>query len=76
MLHFSPQRIKSSAVDHDGGYRIASLPAGEYFAIAVSDAPALSFDEESFKNAERLATRVTLGWSETRTLDLNVSALR
>ena len=73
---FSPQRLKSSVIDHDGSYRVASLSAGEYFAIAVSDVAGLSLDEESLRSAERAATRVTLGWGEMKTLDLTVSVVR
>lgn len=73
---FTPQRLKSAAIDHDGSYRITSLSAGEYFAIAVSDVTSLALDEESLKSAERLATRVTLGWGETRTVDLTMGVAR
>jgi hypothetical protein len=73
---YAPQRLKSAVAEHDGTYRVASLEAGEYFAIAVADFSSLALDEESLRTAERSATRVTLAWGETKAQDFTLRSVR
>jgi hypothetical protein len=65
-----PRRIQSTIAVGEG-YQIFDLPAGEYFVIAAD----ISFldgwhDPRFFEVAAPLATRLTLEWGESSTLDL------
>jgi hypothetical protein len=72
-----PTRIKSTSVSRTGGFRISPLPAGDYYVIAVPGAEIDAWqDADFFKNAELRASRVTLGWGETKTQDLVVGGTR
>ena len=57
--------------DTDGRFKIASLPAGDYYAIAVSDAEAAEGqDPEFLEGLSRVANTVSLASGEKRRLDL------
>jgi hypothetical protein len=72
----SPARIRSQQVSAEGGFRIR-LPAGDYFAVAVeAGRTEIHGDPDFFRRAQPLATRISVDWSETRTVDLRMSQIR
>jgi protocatechuate 3,4-dioxygenase beta subunit len=64
--------IKDVRTGRDGSYAIADLPDGDYLVVAVSQQQLDWAQPKFFETLSRLATRVTLGAGETRTLDLRV----
>jgi hypothetical protein len=73
----SPTRIKPVGVSNTGAYRLATLPAGEYFLIALSGVQPMAWQEpEFFKKASALATRVTVGWGDKKSVDLKFVDIR
>jgi hypothetical protein len=72
-----PARIRATEVSANGGFRFENLQAGDYVVVAVAARHRQVWQEpDFFKNAEGLATRVTLGWSDTKTIDLIVSVIK
>ena len=73
----SPPRIKTVLVSSARTYRVESLPAGTYYAVAVPSAQVNAWQEpEFFKHAQGVATRVTIGWGEQKTIDLTGTDIR
>jgi hypothetical protein len=73
----SSRRFKTARVGADGAYRLASVPAGEYFAIAVTDGAATDFPSRALvQSLARQATRITVGDAEDKTLDLTTVVVR
>jgi len=63
------------AVRSDGTYRIKGVPAGDYLAVAQPGTNTRAWQIPGFfKRVESAATRVTIGWGETRTQDLRVAS--
>jgi hypothetical protein len=60
------------ALTKDGRFVISGLAPGEYLAAAVGSADAELANEETLAALARLATPLTLGDGETKTLDLRV----
>jgi len=59
-----------------GEYTTTQLPAGEYYAIAVDFDDLDSWQDPKYlEAAASLATRVSIGWGETKTLDLTLKAV-
>ena len=73
----SPARIRFITAGAAGSFRITSLPAGEYFAIAlpVSQQGRWS-DPDYLRRAAARAARVTARWGETTTQELVVVDVR
>jgi hypothetical protein len=70
---FSPRRILSTAIASNGAYTAASLPAGNYFVIAVDETLATAWQDPKFLAAAApLAARVTLEWSDAKTVDITI----
>jgi hypothetical protein len=70
---FAPTRIRSVVASDAGVFRFSSLPAGDYFLVAVDEARARAWQEpEFFKTMAATAVRVTLSWGETKSQDLRV----
>jgi hypothetical protein len=68
---FNPPRIKAVSFFGAAGYRLAGLPAGEYYVIAGDISLAdLWQDPRFFRVAAASAARVTLDWGAAATLDL------
>jgi hypothetical protein len=64
---FTPTRIKSTLVDPNGGFTLRGLPAGDYLVVAVDAAQINAWTDPGFlERAAALATRVLIGWGETR----------
>jgi hypothetical protein len=71
-----PRRIKDGGVKRDGRFSFGDLPSGDYFIVA---APRAAVDWSTPGFLERLApvaTRITLGEAEQRTLDLRVTQVK
>ena len=57
----------------DGRFKLATLPPGDYYAIALDRSDAIEGqDPEFLEGLTRLATAVSLAPGETRTLDLKL----
>jgi hypothetical protein len=69
----SPVRIGTALTSTTGEYRFASLPAGDYFVVAVPAARAGAWREDGFfQRVSGLATRVSLAWGREQTADVGV----
>jgi hypothetical protein len=65
--------LASGRPDQDGRFRIRSLPAGEYYAIAVEYLAQGEWnDPEVLDRLKGKATRVTLGEGESKALQLKI----
>lgn len=73
----SPTRIKTTSASNTGAFEFSARPAGDYYVIAL---PARDIDAwqgpDFFKRASARATRVTVGWGETKTVDLRVMEIK
>jgi len=77
--HFGiqPTRLRSSPVSTTGTFALRSLPAGNYFIVAVDDDQMDAWKDPAFlEAASRVATRVTLDWGETKIQDLIQQRIR
>jgi hypothetical protein len=74
---FTPTSIKSTRLTNAGTFRIANLPAGDYLIVAVEDSLADAWQDPKFLEAAApLATRVSMGWGESKSVDLRVVQVR
>jgi hypothetical protein len=72
----TPARIALAAIVN-GAYRMANLPEGNYYLVAVdSDQSAAWRDPAWLDIASRVATRVALRWGETTAQDLAVVPIK
>jgi hypothetical protein len=68
--------VRSTAPMRDGRYTLASLPPGDYWA-ASSSMPGLDLqDSRTLAALSRLATPVTIGEGETKSVDLRTVTVR
>ena len=73
---FRPARLISGVVSTAGTFTLPSVPAGEYYLVAVAPAQAREWQDPRFLEvASRTATRVTLDWGETRSQDLAITVV-
>jgi hypothetical protein len=69
---FNRYLFRTQAGD-DGGFKVSTLPAGDYYAIALDHADSAGWqDPEFLENLVRQASTVSLGAGETRTFDLKL----
>ena len=74
---FTPVRIKSTPVAGKSGYSFRGLPAGTYFVIAVEKSLVTACQDPKFlERAAAAATRVTLEWDDTKSLDLKLVRIK
>jgi hypothetical protein len=67
------RRIRAVHPATDGSFAVAGLPPGSYFVGAVTNADPADFADTSLLDMmAAIATRITLGDNETRTLDLQI----
>jgi len=72
-----PSRIRSLPGSTTGAYAVRGLPAGDYFAVAVDEASADRWQDPAFfEAAARVATRFSIAWGETKTLDVIVQDIK
>jgi hypothetical protein len=73
----TPPRIRSVRSSPTGSYVIDSLPAGDYFLVAVDAMQAGAWtDPAFFERASASATRASVDWGERRLLSLTLKTLR
>jgi hypothetical protein len=69
----SPARLKGSPTSSSGTYRFQSLPAGEYYLVAVpADQGDAWQDPAKLAVLARSAARVTLAWGDVKTQNVTV----
>jgi hypothetical protein len=72
-----PMRLRAAPLSGSSRFVIDGLPAGDYMAIAVSAQQVSAWQDARFlERAAAMATRFTLQWGETRSLDLTLAAIR
>jgi hypothetical protein len=71
-----PARLRSASTSNAGRYKFTTLPAGEYCVVAVPQAQAGKwFEADFFRAALAAASRITLSWGDTSTVDMTLSTL-
>lgn len=74
---FSPARIRAAPIAGTDAYAFRGLPAGEYFFIAVDPSLVASWQDPAFlEKAAAVATRVTLEWGASTTVDLQIARIK
>jgi len=71
-----PAQFATTVVGTNGAYQTSSLPAGEYYAVAVTGPIDDWMRPEFLDAASRGASRVTLTWGQSATSDLRVTEIR
>lgn len=73
----SPRRLRSARVDVRGSFGIRSVPAGDYYVVAIPDDQAGDWRDPAVLDAlARIATQVTVTEGEHRMIDLVVKEIR
>lgn len=73
---YQPLRLRSITTSSDGTYRVGAV-AGEFFVLAVPADRADGWKDPKFlEAASRVASRVTLDWGASATLDLTVQVVK
>jgi hypothetical protein len=73
----NPRRLKSARADAQGRFGISSLPPGDYFAAAIPEEQSGDWrDGKMLEALSRIATRLTIGDGEHRTIDLRLREVR
>jgi hypothetical protein len=72
-----PPRIRSARTAASGAYRFGMLPVGDYHLVAIPDSRSRAWTEPGFfQKASAVATRLTVGAGETKTVNVKVTAVR
>jgi len=73
----NPRRLKSARASAQGRYGISSLPPGDYYAVAIPEEQAADWrDPKMLEELARIATRVSIGEGEHKTIDLSLKEVR
>ena len=73
----SPRRSRTMGTSTTGDFRLPGLPPGEYLVLAVAPELAIDLQDAQFvAAAARVATRVTLGEGEKKSVSLTVTQIR
>jgi hypothetical protein len=73
---FQPRRIQATSVTNNGTYQL-NVPAGDYYVVAVDGDRVNGWQDPRFLQAAvALATRVSVGWNDTRSQALQVMEVR
>ena len=73
----SPRRSRTTGTSTTGDFRLPGLPPGEYLVLAVDAEVAIDLQDAQFvAAAARVATRVTLGEGEKKSVSLTVTQIR
>jgi hypothetical protein len=74
---FSPKRMQAATTEAATGFQMRGLPAGEYFFVAVDRSLMNAWQDPAFlERAAGLATRVSLQWGDTQSVNLSLSRIR
>lgn len=72
---FGSRYLRTGRPDQDGRFKVAGLPPGSYYAIAVDYIePGDASDPEYLERVVSKATRFSIAEGETKTLDLKITA--
>lgn len=72
-----PARLRAMAVPNSGLYDVQAMPAGDYFVVAVKDELTQDWKDPAFlAKAAAVADRVSLGWGDTKSLELKLVEIR
>ena len=72
-----PLRMRVAPLSGSSSFVIDGLPAGEYMVVAVAANQVSAWQDPKFlERAAAVATRITLEWGETRSLDLALAVIR
>lgn len=72
-----PRRSRSTHVNARGTFGFTALPTGDYFVAAIPDTLIDSWqDPKTLDALSRMATRVSLGENEKRSVDLRLAEVR
>jgi hypothetical protein len=72
-----PSRLRSASVATTGEFTLRTLPAGDYFLIAVDTDQSDSWKDPAFlAAASKVATKISIQWGETKTQDLVLQQVR
>jgi hypothetical protein len=73
----TPRRIKSTRTRKTGEFSITSLPPGNYHVIALADERAADWMDPAFlAAASRMATQITIGEGDQKTMHLATQVIR
>ena len=73
----NPRRLKSARPTAQGRYGISSLPPRDYYAVAIPEEHTADWrDPKMLEELARVATRISIGEGEHRTIDLSVKEVR
>ena len=74
---FRPARIASASASSRGAFTFLTLPAGEYYLIAVDQSQLNAWQDPKFLEAAApQATRIAVDWGETKAIDLTLRTVR
>jgi hypothetical protein len=72
-----PAHMKTASVSADGTYRFTTLPAGDYYVVAIDRAMLATWrDPTVLADLQRSAARVALAWSRAASLDVTIATVR
>jgi hypothetical protein len=73
----APRRLRLARTSLAGGYQIAAVPPGDYFAIAIDDQFSDNWtDPKRLDRFARAAVRITVAPGDRHVLDLKTEAIR
>ncbi len=73
----NPRRLKSARATAQGRFGISSLPPGDYYAVALPEEQTADWrDPKMLEELARVATRVSIGEGEHKTIDLSLKEVR
>jgi hypothetical protein len=71
---FTPRRIKTTSTSNTGMFEFKTLPAGEYFLLAVPPSQRRAWQNPDYlRRMAATATRVRVDWGETTSQDLRLA---
>jgi len=68
-----PVDVRRASTAAGGRFTIEALPAGDYYLVAIAPDRLLELTPDNFRKWLQAATPVTLGWGESRSIDLRVA---
>lgn len=73
----NPRRLKSARATAQGRFGISSLPPGDYYAVAIPEEQNADWrDPKMLEELARVATRISIGEGEHKTIDLSLKEVR